>query len=89
MTRNTPTWNDAMSMPTGKQLDGIHDLQRRLHLSNAALDSLCEDRFGCPFSRITRDQASTLIDEMKHWTEVPADLRREMGQQDLFEVSDL
>lgn len=81
------TWNDhIMTIPTGKQLDYIHDLQRRLHLSAPALNTLCEQRFGCPFYRITKDHASQLIDEMQRWKQVPADLKREMGQQDLFDL---
>ena len=75
-----------MGMPTGTQLVYIHDLQRKLHLSAPALSRLCEDRFGCPFPQITKAQASELIAEMKRWRDVPADLKREMGQRDLFEV---
>ena len=76
-----------MNIPTGKQLDSIHDLQHTLHLSAPALNTLCQQRFECDFAQITRAQATSLIEEMKRWKAVPADLKREMGQQDLFEMA--
>ena len=75
-----------MNIPTGKQLDYIHDLQHKLHLSAPALNTLCQQRFECDIAQITKAQATSLIEEMKRWKAVPADLQREMGQIDLFEV---
>jgi len=69
---------------TAPQLDFVRSLQRQLHLSDRLLDAHCEATFGRPFDCLTRLECSQLIDEMKGWTAIPAELLREAGQLDLF-----
>jgi len=75
--------------PTERQRDYVGDLQRRLRITDAALDTHTRRRFGMPFAELDRSQVSMLLEEMARWEAAPADLLREMGQQDLpgFEVS--
>lgn len=74
----------SASLPvTQLQLDYVRDLQRRLRLPDHILDTHCASRFGVPFAGLDRRQASQLIDELKGWTAIPADLQRAMGQRDL------
>jgi hypothetical protein len=69
--------------PTANQVDYVLGMQRRLHLTDALLNNHCTERFKAPFNRLDRAQVSALIDEMKGWQAIPAQLRRESGQQDL------
>lgn len=70
--------------PTPRQWDFVRDLQRRLRLTDAALDIYATRTFGVPLAWLDRSQISTLLDEMQGWTTVPADLQRALGQLDLF-----
>jgi hypothetical protein len=70
--------------PTLKQLNYVAVLQKKLGLSDAALDLHCENRFDRPFLECSRAQVSALIDQLVTWKTVPDDLRRAMGQLDLF-----
>lgn len=72
------------AQPTQKQVDYIRSMQAKLHLSNRLLDGHCESRFGRRFEGLDRNQCSSLIDEMKEWIAIPAELMREAGQMDLF-----
>ena len=74
--------------PTIKQAAYVADLQRKLRLSDAALDAHCRRRFGVPFVELDKQQCSDLLDELARWEAVPAELQREQGQVDLpgFEV---
>lgn len=72
--------------PTLKQLNYVAVLQKKLGLSNAALDLHCENRFDRPFLECSRAQVSALIDQLSHWEAVPADLQRAMGQLELFDT---
>lgn len=68
---------------TPRQDEFVRSLQRQHHLPNALLDNHCVQRFGKPYGRIDRAQASALIDEMLSWEALPADLARAKGQSDL------
>lgn len=70
-------------LPTQPQVDYVRGLQRRLHLPDRMLDAHCVTRFGTPFAELDRGQVSLLIDELKDWVAIPADLQRVMGQRDL------
>lgn len=70
--------------PTPLQVDYVRSMQRKLHLSNSLFETHCESRFGSIFAQLSKQQCSGLIDEMKAWTSIPADLLREAGQQELF-----
>lgn len=72
--------------PTTRQHDFVQALQRKLALSDAALDAHCGQRFGSPYAELDRTQVSALLDELQRWEAVPAELKRAMGQMDLFEV---
>lgn len=72
--------------PTVYQQEYVAGLQRKLHLSDAALDAHCRRRFGAPYAELDRGQVTQLLNEMIRWEKAPADLQRAMGQQDLFEV---
>jgi hypothetical protein len=69
---------------TAKQDGFVKTLQRRLKLPDVRLDNHCDQRFGRPYASLDRRQASDLIDEMLSWQDLPADLMRAKGQQDLF-----
>lgn len=71
-------------MTTKPQITYVRALQRRLRLPDRTLDQYCTERFGRPFADLDRDQASVLLDEMVGWEDVPASLKRAMGQLDLF-----
>lgn len=68
---------------TAPQRDYVEGLRKRLNLPNRMLDSHCIACFGCPFAELDRADMSALIDEMKGWTTIPAQLEREAGQLDL------
>jgi hypothetical protein len=70
--------------PTQPQIDFVRSLQDRLHLSDDWLDHYCQDHYGGPFAALDRAQVSHLLDELKGWKALPADLQRAMGQQDMF-----
>lgn len=69
--------------PTQPQIDYVRGLQRHLHLPDHLLDTHCVQRVGVPFAQLSRAQASSLIDELKDWVAIPAELQRAMGQRDL------
>jgi len=69
--------------PTEPQMNYVRGLQRQLHLPDHLLDTHCQTTYGQPFAALDRRQVSLLIDEMKHWTAIPADLQRALGQRDL------
>ncbi len=69
--------------PTTLQVDYVRSLQRRLRLPDRLLDKHCVTRFDSPFSALTRAQVSSLLDELIGWQDIPADMRRAQGQQDL------
>jgi len=68
---------------TPAQEDYIRALQHKLHLPNHVLDLHTMTRYGAPFVNLDRSQVSALIDEMKDWRTIPAELRRAMGQIDI------
>ena len=72
--------------PTQRQLAYVADLQRRLRISDGALDHHARRRFGLTVADLDRVQVSELLGEMERWESTPAELLREMGQLDLFEV---
>lgn len=74
------------SEPTEPQTRFVRALQHRLHLPDRLLNDYCVQRFETPFSKLNRQQVSSLLDEMKEWQEIPADLQRLRGQMDLFPV---
>lgn len=76
------TTND--STVTTPQTEYVRALQRRLRLPDRMLDDWCVQRFGVPFAGIDRRQASALIDELKEWQALPAELMRAQGQLDLM-----
>lgn len=69
---------------TDDQMKFIRALQSKLKLNDATMDIQSKRMFGVPVAEITIKQASMLIDELKTWKDVPAALRRAMGQADLF-----
>lgn len=71
-------------VPSEPQLRYVKALCRRLNVPEHLLDNHCVQRFGKPFNKITMSECSLLIDELKDWTALPADMQRAMGQQDLF-----
>jgi hypothetical protein len=71
-----------------KQLGLIRVLQRQLRCPDDLLDRWCEQQFGCALAIIDRRQASILIDQLKSWESLPAELERMRGQLDLFTVSE-
>lgn len=70
--------------PTPPQLEYIESIRKRLHLPVHMLDGHCVQRFGKPFSRLTKSDASALLDEMIEWQELPRDMQIAMGQRELF-----
>lgn len=70
--------------PTEPQTDYIAALVKGLHIPKRMLDDHCVREFGRPFAEIDRRQASWLIDQLLAWQENDAELRRAMGQLDLF-----
>lgn len=77
-----------MTIPPGlpatpAQTDYVRGLQRGLHLPHRMLDGHCIARFGRPLAGLDRAEVSALIDELKGWQAIPAQLQREMGQRDL------
>lgn len=69
---------------TEAQRQYVEGLRKRINLPKRMLDIHCVGRFGCPVEGLDRADVSVLIDELKGWVDVPADLRREAGQLDLF-----
>lgn len=69
---------------TEPQINYVRGMQNKLHLSDRLLDTHCQTRFGCGFERLDRRQMSGLIDEMKNWQSIPAQLLREAGQLELL-----
>lgn len=72
-----------INQPSEAQLNYIKALQRRLHLPDRMLSDHCVTRFGKTFDRLNRTQTSLLLDEMISWEQLPADMQRAKGQQDL------
>jgi hypothetical protein len=75
---------DGRWAPSPEQLAYVEALRSRLRLPKALLDNHCVATFGSPFADLDRRQASALIDQLKDWEAIPADLERERGQLDLF-----
>ena len=69
--------------PTEPQLAYITALQSRIRITDGILDRICADRFGRPFARIDKRQATALLDELIAWKTLPAVYQRAMGQTDL------
>ena len=69
--------------PTEPQLADIAALQTRLRIPDGILDRICADRFGRPFARIDKRQATALLDEVIAWKTLPAPYQRAMGQTDV------
>lgn len=69
---------------TGPQIAYVRGMQQQLHLSDRLLDMHCEAQFGLPFEQLNRRQMSSLIEEMKDWQSIPAQLLREAGQLELL-----
>ena len=70
--------------PTERQIAYVRGMQKQLRLADRLLDAHCQAALGSPFAQLTRYQMSTLIDQMKGWPAIPAELLREAGQLDLF-----
>lgn len=68
---------------TDPQMGYVESLRVKLRLPKTLLDNHCEARFGQPLERLNRAQVSGLINEMKGWVTIPAEMQRQMGQQDL------
>lgn len=73
---------------TDAQFAYIHDLAERLHLSPKLIDTYASTRFGTPVKKLSRAEASALLEEMIAWKEIPAQLQRSMGQRDLPGMGD-
>lgn len=71
--------------PTAAQRDYVQALKRKLHLTDAVLNTHCRERFGAPYAELDRGQVTQLLNEMIAWKQAPADLQRAMGQLDLLE----
>lgn len=69
---------------TRDQVSYLRTLHQRHHVPDTTFDAWVADRFGCRLHELHRTDASRLIDEVKAWTSVPPDIRRAMGQLDLF-----
>lgn len=68
---------------TQPQIDYVNILCRKHKLTLSLLDAFCVQEFGAHWRELDRAQASQLIDRMKAWETLPADLQRAMGQRDL------
>lgn len=68
---------------TEPQMLYLRAMQRKLKLPDRMIDDLCVQRFKRRFAELDIRQASALIEEMKEWQAIPAQLQREMGQVDL------
>jgi hypothetical protein len=69
---------------TEPQVAYVRALQRKLSLPDALLDRLCYDTYGRAFASLDVRLCSALINQMKEWEQLPADLMRAKGQMDLF-----
>lgn len=74
--------------PSHKQIAFVSVLQRKLRITDQALDTHCRERFGEPFGMLSRSQMSDLLDEMTKWEAAPASLQRAQGQLDLLSGTD-
>lgn len=74
--------------PSHKQVEYVSALQRKLRITDRSLDLHCNERFGEPFSNLSRSQVSDLLDEMTGWEQAPASLQRANGQMDLIPPDD-
>lgn len=73
--------------PTPKQLEYVADLCAKLKITTPALDTYCRSEFGQSFEQLSKSECSRLLDSMTTWETTPAELRRAMGQLDLFGVA--
>lgn len=73
-----------MIPPTEPQHDYVQALCRKLRVTTPMLDAYCLKRWDRPYEAIDRYECSDLIDTMKTWQAVPADLQRLAGQLDLM-----
>jgi hypothetical protein len=69
---------------TEKQTNYISVLKSKHGLPDWLFEQHCQNRFGQPYTDLTRIQVSSLIDEMSGWDALPAELQRLKGQLDLF-----
>jgi hypothetical protein len=76
-----------MTPPSDAQLTYIRGLQKKLRITESMLNGHCQRKYDGPFDALDIRQASALIVEMVQWKAAPAELLREQGQMDLFEVA--
>jgi hypothetical protein len=69
--------------PTEAQWKYVRGMQHSLRLNDALLDNHCVATYGKRFYDLTRGETSDLIDAMKEWRQIPAELQRAAGQQEL------
>jgi hypothetical protein len=79
-------WEEPTPEPTPEQTAYVAALRNQLRLPMALLDAHCVRVFGHGYARITKWECSQLIDTLKGWQAIPADLQRLQGQQDLFSL---
>ena len=72
--------------PSTEQTAYVKALQKKLRITDSVLDGHCQRKYDGPFAALDRRQVSWLIYEMKSWQSMPAELMRDQGQLDLFEV---
>jgi hypothetical protein len=70
--------------PTELQCAYVDGLCSQLRLPKRFLDAHCQSTRGKRYAEMNRGEVSQLIDELKEWTALPAELLRAQGQQDLF-----
>ena len=69
---------------TERQLLYVSILAEKLKITSLAMDAYCRDQFGADLREMTKQQCSQLIDTMVSWKTAPPEVRRAMGQIDLF-----
>jgi hypothetical protein len=74
--------SDSRPISNG-QLNYARDLARRLHLPERMLDDHCVQRFGKPLIALSITDGRDLLHEMLTWKDLPAQMQRAKGQQDL------
>ena len=74
-------WPGPMTEP---QRNLIDQLSRQLHLPQDIRDQYCRQQFGCEYRDLTIRQASQLIERMRAWQQLPAEVQRLKGQLDLI-----
>lgn len=69
---------------TDKQKSYILALCRHLHMPGRMMDDWLRATYGRHLEDLTIAQASAVIDTLAGWEDIPPDIRRASGQQDLF-----